>query len=180
MSVILIFDLDGTITESNKMEPLCRLVFQKIGMSRPPRICLALSEIVDFFLFILKIKKIVANNQFVEIIRKKSLPVGILTDRSFFSLNQHLKALGIKIESLDFVQTRESFFDQFLCEKKFFTSREIKPNKKVYLENLIPFVEGSGLDKRNILIIDDLRSIRDVAKKLGLQAMDPVKLKNVS
>lgn len=180
MSVILIFDFDGTIVESSRAENFCRCFFEKIGLSRPPRICLAISEMIDFFRLLLNMKKVIANSYFIKIIREKNLPVGILTDRSAFSLSQHLWVLGIKLESLDFIQTRRSFLDFFSREKKFFTSQEIKPNENVYLKNLIPFVEGSGLDKRNILIIDDLPSIRNVAKKLGLQAMDPVELKNVS
>lgn len=177
MSVILIFDFDGTIVKSSRTENFCRWIFEKIGLSRPPRICLAISEIVDFFRFLLNMKKVIADNHLIEIIREKNLPVGILTDRSKFSLSQHLWILGIKPESLDFIQTRRSFLDIFSREKKFFTSRKIKPNKSVYLENLIPFVEGSGLDTKNIIIIDDLPSIRGVAKRLGLQAMDPVELK---
>ncbi len=177
MSVFIIFDFDGTIIPSSKMEKFCRIIFEKIGLSRPPRICLAISEIIDFFRFFLKIKKVVANNHLIEIIREKNLPVGILTDRSLFSLNQHLRVLGVDAENLDFVQTRGSFFDRFSRGKKGFISKEIKPHKRVFLDNLIPFIEEFGLVKANILIIDDQPSIRKVAKKMGLQAMDPVNIK---
>lgn len=177
MSVILIFDFDGTIVKSGRMERFCRRVFEKIGLSRPPRMCLVISEIVDFFRFLLKMKKVIADNRLIEIIREKNLPVGILTDRSKFSLSQHLWILGIELGSLDFIQTRRSFLDIFSREKKFFTSRKIKPNKSVYLENLISFIKKSGFDEKNILIIDDQPSARDVAKRLGLQAMDPIELK---
>ena len=173
---MIILDFDGTIVPSSKREMICRHFLKKIGFSRPPRAFLAMGEIFDFFrlLFSRKTKK--GLNNLVEIIQTKKFSIGILTDRSAFSLFLYLKHLGIEKESLVFIQTRKSLFDFFLFEKGLFVSKETKPSKMVFEENLIPFLDSLCLEREKTLIVDDLLSVREVAKNLGFQTKDPADL----
>jgi hypothetical protein len=176
MSDIIILDFDGTIIPSSKMEKICRRVLEKIGFSHPPRICLAVSEIMDFFGFLLKVKKVVAHNNLQKIIKENSFSIGILTDRSLFSLCQYLKVLDIDIKNLIFVQTRESVLNFLVySEKEVFVSQKTKPDKGVF-ENLLYFIKKNNLEKKNVVFVDDLTSARTLAKSLGFQAMDPADL----
>lgn len=174
--IIIILDFDGTIIPSSKAEKICRWIFKKIGLSRPPRMCLVVSEIIDFFCFLLKVKKVVANNHLVKIIREKDLSVGILTDRSLFSLCQYLKILNIDIKDLVFVQTRKSVLNFFTyLEKEVFVSQKTKPNKEVF-ENLLYFTKSNDFENKNVVFVDNLTSARNLARSLGFQAIDPADL----
>ncbi|MBU6430803.1 MAG: hypothetical protein KGJ58_00765 [Patescibacteria group bacterium] len=175
-TVLFILDFDGTIIPSSRIEKLCRRIFKKIGLSRPPNICLALSEIVDFFGFLFKIKKVVAHKNIHNLVKENNFPIGILTDRSLFSLCQYLEVLGIDIKNLAFVQTRKSLLNFFIySEKEVFVSQKTKPDKEVF-ENLLCFVKKNGLKKNNVVFVDDLAEARALAKNFGLQAMDPIDL----
>ncbi len=170
----VIFDFDGTIIPPSKMEKLCRSFFEKIGISRPPRIFFEMGEVIDFLLFTFfgKAKRIIANDFIVRVIKEKRLYVGILTDRTGRSLCYYLKAIGIEAEDLDFVQVRKSFLDFILPCKKFLCSKKVKPDKDVY-SKLVLFADRLKIERREVLIIDDHREARVIAKRLGFQAVDP-------
>lgn len=176
MSVFLIFDFDGTIIPSSKMEEICRKFLRKVGIRSPPKILLTISETIDFlrFIFLKKMKKIVVNKHFLRVIDDKRFTVGILTDRSRCSLCLCLKSLGIDKEKLSFIQARKSIFDFYPCKikVKIKTSPKIKPDRSVY-DGLISFISSLGVETEDVLVIDDLETARRTASEVGFLTAHP-------
>lgn len=177
---MIIFDFDGTIIPSRKVEKLCRRVFEGLGLSHPPRIFFALGEVIDFFRFFFsrETKKVAANDHIMKIISDKSFTsVGILTDRSWWSLCQFFKIMDIDADSLNFIQTKKSFLDLLSPRKKnILRSKSIKPDKGVYT-NLIFFIDNLEIKKNEVLIVDDSFQARKAAQEFGFHTLDPKMIK---
>lgn len=171
---LIVLDWDGTATFSSLLEKVGRKIFQRIGLPSPPRFFLALSELIDFTFFILEIKKVKVKEHIIKLlVEQKEIPVGILTDRSEWSLRFYLRYLRINVGGFAFIQVRKSIFD-FLspCDCNILLSPKIKPDLSAY-QGLVGFAEKSGLSRGEIMIIDDTLSARKTARKLGFIALDP-------
>ena len=167
---MIVLDFDGVIVENSQTEKLWRRLAEKMKI-KTPKILFFLQEIIEFITD-KKLKPKKETKETIEIIKisnqKNRCLLGILTDRSLWSLAYSLKRISLNFNDFDFIQTRENVLDWF-TEPCFFSpsininkSAGTKPDKSIF-ENLKKFAEENKLNIEEILIIDDLSQAIELA-----------------
>ena len=177
MIKMIVFDFDGIIVESGRGEKLWRWLAEKMKI-KTPRIFFFLQEIIEVW-FDIKPKPIKETVEAIKKLNRNGYLVGLLTDRSlwslwiFFSNNNK-----IGFNNFDFVQARKSVLNSLLkaipapvhfpLTEKFrgFEFDGIKSNSQVF-QNLKKFAAENNIKTQEVLIIDDLPQVSDLAKENG-------------
>ncbi|MEK7595966.1 MAG: hypothetical protein AAB564_00215 [Patescibacteria group bacterium] len=176
---MVVYDFDGVIIESGRAEKLWRWLAEKIKI-KTPKILFFLQEIIEFITD-KKLKPKKETKETIEIIKisnqKNRCLLGILTDRSLWSLAYSLKRISLNFNDFDFIQTRENILDWF-TEPCFFSpsininkSAGTKPDKSIF-ENLKKFAEENKISAEDILIIEDSKQMIEFARAHNFYAIN--------
>lgn len=170
---MVVWDFDGVLVESSRTEKIWRRLAEKINI-KTPKIFFSLQEIVEFIFH----KKPTPKKEIIETIKKLNQNcclVGILTDRSLWSLWMCFLNNNLDFNDFVFVQTRKSILDCLIEERLFlppasFKTEETKPDFLMF-ENLKKFAAENNFLLEEIIIVDDLQQAVELACANGFSAL---------
>lgn len=184
-----VLDFDGVMVKSRRGEKLWRWLAEKMKI-KTPKIFFFLQEIIEF-IFDVKPRPIKKTTEAIKRYKRAKYRLGILTDRSLFSLCRFFNANnnGIRLDDFDFIQIRNSRLNRLaldhLIKPPLFIKNEKQMmvfSKKTKLDfqttflNLKMFAAKNNIETQEILIIDDLPQILKAAKINGFSISPPFNL----
>ena len=165
---MVVFDFDGVIVKSGNVENIWRWCAAKMKI-KTPKIFFFCQEIIEF-IFNKKPKPIKETIEIMKKLSKNCCFVGILTDRSLWSLKFSL-SFNLSFDDFDFIQTRKSILDCFIEKQHSINScSKTKPDSQT-LKNLKEFAAKKKLNIKEILIIDDLAQAVELACAEGFSGL---------
>lgn len=171
---MVVYDFDGVIVENRWTEKLWRWLAEKIKI-KTPKFLFFLQEIIEF-IFNKKPKRIEETIVSIKRLDQKCYFLGILTDRSLWSLAHSLEKINLNLKNFDFIQTRESMLDCFV-ETRFLPLSinklaGTKPNILMF-ESLKKFAQENNINNiREIMIIEDSKRMVNLARAHNFSAIN--------
>ncbi|MEK7593160.1 MAG: hypothetical protein AAB464_00355 [Patescibacteria group bacterium] len=167
---MVVFDFDGVIVKCRRGEKLWRWFAEKLKI-KTPKVFFFLQEIIEVWLDN-KLEPVKEAVEAIKKLRQNGYDVGLLTDRSLWSLDIFFSDnnKGINFNSFAFVQTRKSSLNRLVKQLPlntvFLVSEKTKPNFQMF-QGLKRFAAENNIEAQEILIIDDLPQVIELAKTNG-------------
>jgi len=168
---MVVLDFDGVIVESGRGEKIWRWLAKKIRV-KTPKIFFFLQEIIEDE-FNIRSELIGETIEYIKILNQNNCLVGLLTDRSLWSLDMFFSKNNrlINFNKFAFVQGRKSVLNRLVkklpLKTVFFESKETKPNAQMF-QNLKRFAKEKNIELQEIMVIDDLPAMIELARTNGL------------
>lgn len=180
---MVVFDFDGIIVESRWGEKLWRWLAEKMKIKTPSALFL-FQELVEV-IFNIKLEPVKEMTEVIKKYKRAGCSLGILTDRSLFSLCQFFNSNnnGIRLDDFNFIQTRNSGLNRFIMAplvlknaEPIFFSEKTKSDSLTLFLNLKMFATKNNIKTQEILIIDDLPQILKAARINGFSISPPLNI----